>query len=322
MKKIKIFLITFCILILLVILFESNVFAVQYPTREVTILVGWSAGGGTDTLARMLSFEFEKEFGVRFLVVDKPGAGGSIAWTELSKSKPDGYTLAMVNIPDIYTIPLTVPNTIWNVQSFEPIANLITDPALLAVNSESPFKNLNDFVEYAREHPYELNTTNDSYKGDYWLVTKKMENIADIKLTSVYFEGGAPVNVALLGGHIDSGMLNISEVYQLVKAGKFRVLGIMTEERNPLIPEVPTFKELGFDIILSNKRGIVGPKGLPKEIRDILANATKKAVESPDFIERAEATKMPIDLILTDDFSELLNKENEKMKETFQEKPW
>ncbi|HER25379.1 MAG TPA: tripartite tricarboxylate transporter substrate binding protein [Candidatus Atribacteria bacterium] len=323
MRRNKIFTILFfSIVFLMVTIFGTNIFAAQYPEKEVKVLVGWSAGGSTDTLARMLSAELEKEFGVKFLVIDKPGAGGSIAWTEISKSKPDGYTLAMVNIPDIYTIPLTVPSTTWDLQSFEPIASVITDPALLAVNSESPFETLSDFVNYAKEHPYELNTTNDSYKGDYWLVVRKLEELADIKITNVYFDGSAPVNSALLGNHINSGMLNVSEVFPLVKAGKLKVLGILTEERSALLPDVPTFKEQGFNIILSNKRGLVGPKGLPQEIRDVLIDAIKKAVASPDFIKKAEETKMPIDLIVGDDFSEMANRENEMMKKDYKENPW
>jgi len=323
MKKNKLFSTLFILTIFLAVtIFGVNTFAAQYPEKEVKILVGWSAGGSTDTLARMLAAELEKDLGEKFLVIDKPGAGGSIAWTEISKSKPDGYTLAMVNIPDIYTIPLTVPSTTWDIQSFEPIANVITDPALLAVSSESPFETLNDFVSYAKEHPFELNTTNDSHKGDYWLAARKLENLAGINITNVFFDGSAPVNSALLGKHIDSGMLNVSEVYPLVKAGKLRVLGILTEERSALLPDVPTFKEQGFNIILSNKRGIVGPKGLSQEIRDVLIDAVKKAVASPDFIKKAEEIKMPIDLIVGDVYSDMLNSENDIMKKDFQENPW
>ncbi|GAB4114798.1 MAG: tripartite tricarboxylate transporter substrate binding protein [Candidatus Caldatribacteriota bacterium] len=321
-KKNYFLMLSLVILFLLTTVFCVSTFAAQYPTKEVQILVGWKAGGSTDLLARMLAAEFEKQFGVRFLVINKPGAGGSIVWNEISKSKPDGYTLAMTNIPDIYTIPLTIPNTTWSINDFEPIANVVSDPALLAVSSDSPFKTLTEFIDYAKEHPYELNTTNDSYKGDYWLAIRKLERLADIKITNVFFDGSAPVISALLGGHINSGMLNVSEVFPMVKAGKLRVLGILTEERDKALPDVPTFKELGYEIILSNKRGIVGPKGLPLEIRDALIDAVKKAVNSPDFIKKAEETQMPISPIYGDDFKEMLNRENALMKKDYEEEPW
>ena len=311
-KRKIIFLLIFVLLILST--FQIISFADKYPTKPVEVIVAWSAGGSTDVVARILCERLEKVLGQRFLVINKPGAGGEIGFTEIALAKPDGYTIGMINIPAAITPYLFRPEACkYTIESFTPIANVITDPGTVTVRFDSPFNTLEDFVEYAKEHPGALPIANDGIGASSHLNQLVFEYVAGIELNKVPFEGDAPQRAAVLGGHIAACGIKGSEAYPYVKEGTMRILGVMTKKRMSFLPDVPTFEEQGYPVFAFSARGVVGPKGLPEEIKKILADAVAKVVASPEFVEKAQTKlKMPIDYIAGDEYVEFL-KEQDKL---------
>jgi tripartite-type tricarboxylate transporter receptor subunit TctC len=320
-KTKRFFLLVLVLLILLISTFQTSISAAKYPERAVEIIVAWSAGGSTDVVARILAGELEKILGQRFLVINKPGAGGEIGFTEIALAKPDGYTIGMINIPAAITPYLFRPEACkYTIESFTPIANIITDPGTVTVRADSPFNTLEDFVEYAKEHPGALPIANDGIGASSHLNQLVFEYVAGIELNKVPFAGDAPQRAAVLGGHIAACGIKGSEAYPYVKEGTMRILGVMTKKRVSFLPDVPTFEEQGYPVFAFSARGVVAPKGLPVEIRKILADAIAKVVASPEFVEKAQTKlKMPIDYIAGDEYVEFL-KEQDKLTRIIWEK--
>lgn len=163
------------------------------------------------------------------------------------------------------------------------------------VRAESPYKTLADFIKGAKENPGKVGVGVSSAPGDDWFAAQMVQEIGKVKLNVVPFSGDGPSWQAALGGHVDSSANNLSIVYPQVKAGKLRALAIMTDKRSPYLPDVPTFKELGYDITSGSARGFSMPKGTPKPVVDAFANALKQVMDSPEFKASAEKTAFPTD---------------------------
>jgi len=308
-------------LVILVILITCsvflNIYASDYPERNVEVIVGFGAGGSTDTMVRVLALELEKRLGRRFIIINKPGAGGDIAWTTVANTEPDGYTLVCINNPSMLINPVLRPDSEYSIKDFDIIANVVTDPNVLVVRSDSPFKTLEDYVKYAKENPGLLNVVYTKWGDDHYAMTE-FENAADIKglLTNVQLQGSdALERAALLGGHVDSVCGNLSEHSEHVKSGDFRILAIATEERSPVFPDAPTFRESGYDVVSSGDRGIAAPKGIPVEIRKILTDTVRDIVENDSeyIYKMEEEINMPLNLIAGEEYYEILLVRGEKI---------
>jgi len=305
LKKLKTFLlVTLVILITCSVYF--NIYASTYPEKNVEIIVTFSAGGSTDTMMRVIAVELEKRLGKRFIIVNKPGAGGEIGWTAVYTAKADGYTICNMNTPSILTKYITRPTCKFVLEDFTPIANIVTDPGVLTVSSNSSFKTLEEYISYAKENPGALTCSHEGIWGDDYIALKAIEREADVKLTEVQFDGDAPARVALLGGHIASRCGNASEAAPMVEAGKVRVLAVMSEERLPSIPDVPTFKEEGYNIVSSSSRGIGAPKGISEEARNVLIDTLGEIVNDPEFIQKMKELKMNLNFITGEDYYKFL----------------
>jgi len=321
MKIKKVFLTIAC-LFSLVLLLILSVNAEGYPEKNVTMVVTWSAGGSTDVMARVISEELQKVLGERFLVENREGAGGEIGWVHLANTKPDGYTIGNMNMPYFVTKYIQREECQFRLDDFTPIANIVRDPGALAVRADSDFENLEDFMNYAKENPHVLTVTYEGVGSSDWMVMKSLETDAGIKLTLVNFEGDAPARAALLGGHVTACSGNISEFYPFVEAGKMRVLGVMSKERLPAFPDVPTFKENGFDILSSTSRGIIAPKGFPEESRKILIDALKEIMKNPEFLKKMDDMKMALDFVSGDEYGEDMKKTEEFIQKVWDTNPW
>lgn len=245
--------------------------ATDYPNKPITYLIPFDPGGQSDLEARRQQPLLEKTLGVPVIITYKPGGGGSVGWAELANSKPDGYTIAGNNIPHIILQPLQRKNAGYQLEDLEPVALFQATPIGLAVLKTSSIKNLKDFVTYAKANPGAITIAGSGTYTGHHLGYLQFQKLAGIKVTYIPFTGAAPQVAAFLGGHAMAILANSNDLVQ--HQDKIRILAMGSEKRFAALPEVPTFKELGYKMTCSIDRGVCVPKGTPKERIKILERA-------------------------------------------------
>lgn len=259
---------------------------VDFPKQGITAICPWSAGGGTDAVLRGLSAEAEKLLGQTVTVVNQTGGGGAIGHGAIMKAKPDGYSVGMItfelnSLPPQGLVPFTH-------KDFDPLMRINMDAAALTVRKDAPYNTIEEFVEYAKQHPGEINIGN-SAPGSVWhIAAGLMAEKTGIQVEHVPFEGAGPAVTALVGAHIQAVSVSVPEVIGQVEAGDLKILGVMSAERLPSVPEVPTFKESGIDVVFGTWRGLALPMGTPDEVKQILADKFKEAYDSQGFQDFAK----------------------------------
>jgi len=288
----------------------------QYPERNVTLIVPYGAGGGTDITARMLAKDLEAVLGKPVTVENRAGGGGWVGWGGLAKAAPDGYTIGYLNVPSMYAGYLDRQyNRSESLDSFTPLMNHVLDYNVWAVKADSPFKSVKDIVEAAKKAPETISVSAFGAGSDDHLAILSMQKENDIKLITVHHKSTADAKTGALGGHIQVLGANISEVAEEARAGTIRILGVMAPERSPFLPDAPTFKELGFNQVWSVSRGIAAPAGLPKNVQDALTAALEKTLTSPEHQQKARALSLEPRVIKGDDYKKFL-KDNEVSTKT------
>ncbi|MFD0717025.1 tripartite tricarboxylate transporter substrate binding protein [Paenibacillus sp. GCM10027626] len=254
----------------------------EFPKKSVSMIVPYSAGGGTDAVARALASATESYLGQPMAILNKTGGGGAVGMTEGANAKADGYTVTMITLA-LSTMPHAGLAPI-SYKDFTPIALINMDPATITVPTDSPFHTLNDIIKYAKENPGKLKVGNSGSGLSKDYAGALFEEAAGISMTHVPFEGAAPTINALLGNHIDVITVTTGEVLAQVQGGKLKTLGVMAEERAAVMPDVPTMKELGLDIgEFGPWRGLGVPKDTPAEVVKTLSDAFSKAVNDEKF---------------------------------------
>ena len=253
----------------------------KFPSRQITMIVQWAAGGNTDLTARKLSDLAGKILGQPIVVVNKTGGGGVIGAQAVATADPDGYTIAtataspFVYAPHLREVPYkTKENFTWIMQYAEA-------PQSFGVLTESRWKTFKDFVEEARKNPGKLTYAASGPMSSQHVYMEQIAKLENIKLTHIPLGGGAEVATKLLGGHLDAGFAG--ELLQHVQAGKVRILAFQAENRLPQFPDIPTFIELGYKIDPIIWWGIYGPKGLNPVVLKKISEALKKAYDDPSF---------------------------------------
>lgn len=288
------------VVMFLVVSLATNVFAqgtsakVDYPQKPITTLMGFAPGGGSDVMLSMVRPHLEKAMKTTFVPVYKPGAGSDIALSELAMSKPDGYTVVISCTPQV-PINAYVRQTAYKISDLAFVANVVTDPGILVVRAESPYKTIADVIKAAKEKPGTFSVGVSSAPGDDWFAMHMFQDATQIKLNIVPFSGDGPSWQAALAGHVDATANNLGIVYPQIRAGKLRVLAIMTDKRSPIIPDIPTFKELGYNITSGSSRGFSMPKNTPKAIIDSFAGSVKQVMSTDEFRALALKTAFPSD---------------------------
>jgi tripartite-type tricarboxylate transporter receptor subunit TctC len=296
--------------------------AAEYPERPIQMIVAYNAGGGTDVAARTLAPYIEKYLdGGTITILNKPGAGGEVGFTALATSEPDGYTIGFINTPVLNTIPIE-RQARYTLDSFQPIGNVVDDPGVFAVSAESEIKTLDDLVAAAKERPGELTYATTGIGSDDHLAMLKFQRLTGTELQHVPFEGSAPARAALLGGHVDVGVINAGEAIPYSEEGQVTLLGQMAEERWEGAPDVPTFKEQGYDIVSGSARGIAAPAGTPQEHVDALAAAIEKAIQDPEFQEKAKEQALPLQYLGPDEYRQMLEETQKEAEQIWAENPW
>jgi len=277
-----------------------------YPSRPIQVIVPFPPGGVADLVARPFTSVLEKELKQPVAVVNKTGAGGAVGMQSAAVSRPDGYTL-MVALSSISVMPevdalFGRPST-YKLKDFAPIALLSADPTILVVKKESPWKNVADFVADAKKRPNEIKYSSSGVYGTMHVAMEMFAHAAGIKLRHIPTGGGGPALTSLLGGHVEAlaGGPNVSIPH--IKAGTLRVLANWGDKRLSALPDVPTFKELGYkDVEFYIWSGFFAPAATPPEAIKILREATAKAVKVPDFKSAMEKMETPIYYLDAPDF--------------------
>jgi putative tricarboxylic transport membrane protein len=237
------------------------------PTKPVEVIVHTGPGGGSDLLARAMANMIEKEklLPVRMVVVNKPGGNGAVAAAALAEKKDDPHTIGLITSVWIAG-PLTSAEAKVTVQDLKPIAQLMLEPAVVAVRADSPYKTLKDFVEAAKAKPGQLKQSGGSSTSRDNIIRQQLQHSTGAKWAFVSFPGGGERLAALLGGHVDIMVIEPQEAGEQVRAGKLRVLAQISDQRLPAWADVPTLKEAGFDITPTPQiRAVVAPPQMPAE---------------------------------------------------------
>ncbi len=254
---------------------------VDFPSKQITLLVPWDAGGGTDALARSIADEAQDIFGVAVNVVNRSGGSGTVGHNAGATARPDGYTVTMITYELVTFKPLSLIDL--GVDDFEAVVQLNEDPGAITVHSESQWSSLKEFVDYSVNNPGKV-TVGNSGPGAVWhLGAVKLEQLTGAEFSHIPHNGAKPAVTQLVGQHLDAVAVSPAEVLQYVQTGTLRCLGIMSEERDPQLPDVPICQEQGFDLVHGTWRGLAVPQGTPGDIVDTLEQGFKQAYESKAF---------------------------------------
>jgi len=257
--------------------------AAQYPDRPVTLLAGYPPGGLVDLVARLLADGMKARFPNGLSVVNRPGAAGSVAVAEVARSKPDGYTIvlspqsALVIAAQMQELAYKTPD------DYDPVINLVAYYPMIAVRSESPYKTARDLVADAREKPGAIRVGSPGEGTSSHLNLEEFMRLADAKMTHVPFQGWGQSSPALLGGHIEALVAQPGELKGQVDGKRMRVLINFTPQRHPVFPDVPTARELGWDVSNGVWYMLLAPKGTPANVARHIHDAAKAAIEDRKF---------------------------------------
>lgn len=277
----------FAIVLLVALIIPFAGLAADFPTKPVTIIVPWSAGGATDLIFRAIASVFPKYANGQPLVVNNiPGAGAVTGVTEFLKAKPDGYTLLSFATPIVTKIHWSEVK--FNIDDFVTVINIVNDPSYILVKADSPYKTLTDLVEAARKNPETISMGNGGAGGGNHLVAVAFEEFVGVKFIHVPHNGGGPAITALLGGHVDCVMAAAPEGVSNVQNGDLRVLAVMGPSRLSIFPDAPTALEQGYDFRLGMWRGVAVQRGTPLEIVKALHDIFYKCMNDPEFLAKAK----------------------------------
>jgi tripartite-type tricarboxylate transporter receptor subunit TctC len=283
--------------------------AADFPAKEVQIIIPYAAGGATDLIFRALAASTGKYLGKAVVVVNKPGGGGAVGFTDGAQAKPDGYTLTSVITP-LTILPHQV-KTAFTYKNFEPIINVVSDPSMFLVRSDAPWKSLQEFVDYAKKNPGMITVGNSGAGGGVHLVALAFERAIGVKFNHIPFSGGGPSVTALLGGHINAVSVSPPEGINQVQAGKLKIIALFSEKRLPLFPNILTVKEQGIDFTMGMWRGLAAPKGTPPDVIKKLHEAFKKGMEDPVFTKNAKDMSVELRYLGPEAFGKLMAQDDE-----------
>ncbi|CAN7497166.1 tripartite tricarboxylate transporter substrate binding protein [Pseudarthrobacter oxydans] len=296
----------------------TNAAGGDFPKKGKTIdlVVAFSSGGAVDTAARLIQPILEKELGTNVEVINKPGAGGQIGYTQLTSAAPDGYTIGATGSPSVVVSPLDPSRGAkYTRDSFQPLGRQVIDPTVIAVQPDSPYQTLKDLLDAAKANPKSMTaSTTGLQTGEHFAMAQIQESTGS-EFAPVHFsEGASQATTAFLGKHVDILVANVSDVVDLTKQGKARVLGVMTSERAPALPDVPTFKESGYDLEAGTTRGYSAPAGLPDEVAKKLEAAIQKAIEDPAVVQKMQDLGLQTSYLSGEDYKQYWAGQEEDFK--------
>jgi len=269
-----------------------------YPSRPITLVAPFPPGGVADLTARPVAAALEKVLKNPVGVVNKTGAAGAVGMQYVATSRPDGYTLLLA-LSSISIIPeadkIFGRQPAFTVDQFAPIALVSADPTILVVRADSPWKTIRDLIDDAQKRPGQISYSSSGVYGTLHMAMTLFEHAANVKLRHVPYSGAGPALTAILGGHVDALASGPVVVLPHVKAGKLRALAGWGDKRVAALPDVPTFKELGYpDAEFYIWAGVFAPKGTPEPVLARLRDAMRQAVTDAEFKAAMDRLETPI----------------------------
>jgi tripartite-type tricarboxylate transporter receptor subunit TctC len=261
--------------------FSGLAAAQAYPSKPLRFIVGYAAGGGTDTTARAVAAVMEKSLGQPIIVENRPGAGGLIGAQSVGRADPDGSTVHFGTATSFH--PVFVKEGVDASKIMDPVTNLQVGGLIFMVRAEEPYNSLQDLVAWSKANPGKLNYAANTTVGELWMAALKSR--IGLEYTNIPYPGDAGIITALLGGQVQSGLLNTAVAIPQAQTGKMRMLFVTRSTRSSLAPTVPTLAELGVPgVVWEFYLGLWVPKGTPRAVVQTLNNAGVSAVKQPDLI--------------------------------------
>ena len=288
--------------------------AQDYPAGPIEFVIPFGAGGGADIEGRLLAKEMEKHLGVKLIPVNKTGGGGAVTYTYIKNSEPDGMRVAWNSSSVLTTTNLG--NTDFDYSAMDHVGMVEYQPQPFVVRADAKWQSLKEFAEDCAANPGTLKIANSGTGSSTHAAAIALVEALGCEVIHLP-KGIKGRNKSVLNGEADAMIAPLTGALKLTKAGKLRILASLSSERNPVIPDVPTANELGYDVVLDLFRGLSVAKGTPKEIKDKLAEAMTKAAQSPGFMDLAGKSGFTVAPMGPDSFDAFLVDEDAKIKGIF-----
>jgi tripartite-type tricarboxylate transporter receptor subunit TctC len=288
--------------------------AQQFPTKPVTFVVPYAAGGNVDVSARALQAGIGDALGQPILIENRPGAGGTLAGDYVARSVPDGHTLFVGSNAPILLGPMTMPKPPyrWD-QAFAPVSTLAFATNMLLVRPGLPVKTVAELVDYPRKNPGKLTLATSSVASINHFMGELLKLKAGITWTEVHYRGNAPAITDLVGGHVDAGLMQLVDSLHQIQAGKLRALAVLGPSRVPALSDVPTIAEAGHpDVWGITFNGIFAPKATPRPVVERLSAAVRTALQKKTVVDQLAALGSDARGSTPEEFVQLLERETQK----------
>ena len=269
--------------------------AEKFPTKTIELVVPFAAGGSTDVLARMVAKFAPKYFDKPLVVVNKPGGGGVTGTEGVVRSKPDGYSLYVgygsghdLVMPHFQKLPFRT------FEDLVPICRLSVHSVAMVNRADAPYKNLKEFIEWGRKRE-QVTASVSTKAGSVDITFQALGKATGLRIVTVPFRGGADSVTAIVGGQTDTGANHPSEIISHIKAKRLIPIAVALEQRDPALPDVPTFKELGYNVVtVGSVKGVAAPKGTPPDVIQYLMERFKRVCDDPEFIQEMKNIGQPV----------------------------
>lgn len=289
----------------------AEVSADSYPSGPVSLIVPYAAGGGTDLVCRALADAAKASFPKNITVENRTGGGGAVGMSYGANAKADGSVITMITV-ELVTLPHTGTGAGLYYDQFKPIMMVNSAYSAITVKADAPWKTLNEFIEASKTKTMKIGN---SGVGAIWhLAAAGLAKTAGVTFNHIPFDGAAPATTSLLGGHIDAITVSYAEVAAQVAAGNLRVLAVLAPERIAATPNIPTAKELGYDVAIGTWRGLGVPKDTPQPIVDKIYSIFNKAAASDSFVAFMKSTNNIIDVMDGPSYGKKLVVDNDMFK--------
>jgi len=292
----------------------------KYPNKPIQIVIPFQPGS-TDMAFRPFTEKLPEYLRQPLTFVYKPGAAGATGASFVAKAKPDGYTIIGGPQSPFITSPLTMEGLDYTLDDFVPVCRLVSGPLVIAVKTDSPWKTIKDVVEEAKRSPGKLTYSTPGVFTSQHIAMEMFAKAAGVSVTHVPCTGGNPAATAVLGGHVSMTSSTMTPVAPHIKSGTMRIIGVFEKEKLKEYPDVPTFSESGYPVVLSMWYGFLAPKGTPEEVIRTIYTACKNLIENhKSFVEdRLENLSLKLGFLSPDEFAKEIKAEYEVRKRIVKE---
>jgi tripartite-type tricarboxylate transporter receptor subunit TctC len=283
-----------------------------YPDKPINMIIAFTAGGSSDVQARIMQKYWDKYSNVQWNFIYKPGAAGAIGFAEIASARKDGYTIGGANVPHMIIQPLA-QKAQFTLNDFDYICQVVNDPQMVVVRKDSPHKSVKELFDYAQKNPGKLRVGLVGPNSGHHLMYLEVNDKYKFPVTHIFYKGAADQNVALLGGEIDAMFGNLNDVMR--SREEMSILGIASEKRDTVfVPEVPTLKEQGYDIVSDIRRCFLAPKGIPPASLKYLRDTFEKIAKDPEYVKDMITAGQPEEYMTGDEFFQYMQTQNAKIE--------